>query len=264
MDILKYDPQWLRDQVGLVQQEPVLFAMSIEDNIMYGSKICTHARVEQAARLANAHDFIQALPQGYDAQCGERGVMLSGGQKQRIAIARALLKDPKILLLDEATSSLDAESEKLVQEALDRLMVGRTCVVVAHRLSTIRNADIIAVVQGGKVVEQGSHDELINRDGVYRRFGARQFGIVGLADQTVVAAEESSSDAAAISGPFSAVEALRSVAKSRGDDTAMMDSVQDLAVMDSEPDGLAELARELQNLEMSMQQTVAEIVHITR
>jgi len=265
MDILKYDPQWLRDQVGLVQQEPVLFAMSIEDNIMYGSKICTHARVEQAARLANAHDFIQALPQGYDAQCGERGVMLSGGQKQRIAIARALLKDPKILLLDEATSSLDAESEKLVQEALDRLMVGRTCVVVAHRLSTIRNADIIAVVQGGKVVEQGSHDELINRDGVYRRFGARQFGIVGLVETAAsAAAEADSSEAAAISGPFSAVEALRSVAKMRGDDTAMMDSVADLAVMDAEPEGLAELARELQQLDILMLQTVAEITHITR
>jgi len=262
MDILKYDPQWLRDQVGLVQQEPVLFAMSIEDNIMYGSKICTHARVEQAARLANAHDFIQALPQGYDAQCGERGVMLSGGQKQRIAIARALLKDPKILLLDEATSSLDAESEKLVQEALDRLMVGRTCVVVAHRLSTIRNADIIAVVQGGKVVEQGSHDELIAKDGVYRRFGARQFGIVGLAETGPTQTEET--EAAAITGPFSAVEALRSVAKSRGDDTSMMDAVQDLAVMDAEPEGLGELSRELQHLEMSMQQTVAEIVHITR
>ena len=264
MDILKYDPQWLRDQVGLVQQEPVLFAMSIEDNIMYGSKICTHARVEQAARLANAHDFIQALPQGYDAQCGERGVMLSGGQKQRIAIARALLKDPKILLLDEATSSLDAESEKLVQEALDRLMVGRTCVVVAHRLSTIRNADIIAVVQGGKVVESGSHDELIAKDGVYRRFGARQFGIVGLAEAGPSVSEESSAAAAEVAGPFSAVEALRSVAKSRGDDTSMMDAVQDLAVMDAEPEGLADLARDLQHLEMQMQQTVAEIVHITR
>ena len=264
MDILKYDPQWLRDQVGLVQQEPVLFAMSIEDNIMYGSKICTHARVEQAARLANAHDFIQALPQGYDAQCGERGVMLSGGQKQRIAIARALLKDPKILLLDEATSSLDAESEKLVQEALDRLMVGRTCVVVAHRLSTIRNADIIAVVQGGKVVEQGSHDELIARDGVYRRFGARQFGIVGLAETAAAAAVDVETDAAPITGPFSAVEALRSVDKSRKDDTLLQEAVQDLAVMDTEPAGLAELARELQFLETSMQQTVAEIVHVTR
>jgi len=266
MDILKYDPQWLRDQVGLVQQEPVLFAMSIEDNIMYGSKICTHARVEQAARLANAHDFIQALPQGYDAQCGERGVMLSGGQKQRIAIARALLKDPKILLLDEATSSLDAESEKLVQEALDRLMVGRTCVVVAHRLSTIRNADIISVVQGGKIVESGTHDDLLSRDGVYRRFGARQFGIIGLspAEADEAHAQETSSSSPAMTGPFSAVEALRSVAKSRGEDAEVMEAVAALAVMDAEPQGLADAARELQALEMTMQQTVAEIVHVTR
>ena len=253
--------------MGLVQQEPVLFAMSIEDNIMYGSKICTHARVEQAARLANAHDFIQALPQGYDAQCGERGVMLSGGQKQRIAIARALLKDPKILLLDEATSSLDAESEKLVQEALDRLMVGRTCVVVAHRLSTIRNADIISVVQGGKIVESGTHDDLLSRDGVYRRFGARQFGIIGLspAEADEQHAEAASASAgAAMTGPFSAVEALRSVAKSRGEDAEVMEAVQALAVMDAEPAGLADAARELQALEMTMQQTVAEIVHVTR
>ena len=293
MDILKYDPQWLRDQVrcghaailfehyfrdlilrywrtqvGLVQQEPVLFAMSIEDNIMYGSKICTHARVEQAARLANAHDFIQALPQGYDAQCGERGVMLSGGQKQRIAIARALLKDPKILLLDEATSSLDAESEKLVQEALDRLMVGRTCVVVAHRLSTIRNADIIAVVQGGKVVEKGTHDELIAKNGVYRRFGARQFGIVGLAEgmQGGEDREEAAGGgaAAAITGPFSSVEALRVVARLRGDDAEVMEAVQQLSVLESEPPGLAEAAREMQHLEEKMQQTVAEIVHAMR
>ena len=253
-------------QVGLVQQEPVLFAMSIEDNIMYGSKICTHARVEQAARLANAHDFIQALPQGYDAQCGERGVMLSGGQKQRIAIARALLKDPKILLLDEATSSLDAESEKLVQEALDRLMVGRTCVVVAHRLSTIRNADIIAVVQGGKIVEKGSHDELIAKNGVYRRFGARQFGIVGLAEglHTEERDEGERGGSAAITGPFSAVEALRLVAKLRSDDTDVMEAVGQLAVMEAEPAGLGDVAREMQHLEMQIQQTVAEIVHITR
>jgi ABC-type multidrug transport system fused ATPase/permease subunit len=182
-DIVEYNPQWLRDQVGLVQQEPVLFAMSIEDNITYGCKNCTHARVEQAARQANAHDFIQALPQGYDAQCGERGVTLSGGQKQRIAIARALLKDPKIFLLDEATSSsLDAESEELVQEALDRLMVGRTCVVVTHRLSTIRNADHIVVIQNGKIVERGTHDELVKMNFVYCRFGPSQYGIVGLAE----------------------------------------------------------------------------------
>jgi ABC-type methionine transport system ATPase subunit len=251
-------------QVGLVQQEPVLFAMSIEDNIMYGSKICTHARVEQAARLANAHDFIQALPQGYDAQCGERGVMLSGGQKQRIAIARALLKDPKILLLDEATSSLDAESEKLVQEALDRLMVGRTCVVVAHRLSTIRNADIIAVVQGGKVVEKGTHDDLIARNGVYRRFGARQFGIVGLAEGAPAEEKDDGAAAAAITGPFSAVESLRLVAKLRADDTEVMEAVGQLAVMELEPAGLADVAREMQHLEMQIQQTVAEIQHIVR
>jgi ABC-type methionine transport system ATPase subunit len=251
-------------QVGLVQQEPVLFAMSIEDNIMYGSKICTHARVEQAARLANAHDFIQALPQGYDAQCGERGVMLSGGQKQRIAIARALLKDPKILLLDEATSSLDAESEKLVQEALDRLMVGRTCVVVAHRLSTIRNADIIAVVQGGKVVEKGTHDDLISRNGVYRRFGARQFGIVGLAEGAPAEEKDDSPAAAAITGPFSAVESLRLVAKLRADDAEVMEAVGQLTVMELEPAGLADVAREMQHLEMQIQQTVAEIQHIVR
>ena len=245
--------------------------MSIEDNIMYGSKICTHARVEQAARLANAHDFIQALPQGYDAQCGERGVMLSGGQKQRIAIARALLKDPKILLLDEATSSLDAESEKLVQEALDRLMVGRTCVVVAHRLSTIRNADIIAVVQGGKVVEKGTHDELIAKNGVYRRFGARQFGIVGLAeglqgpgDEGREERVEAGAASAATTGPFSSVEALRVVARLRADDTEVMEAVQQLSVMEAEPPGLAEAAREMQQLEAQMQQTVAEIVHISR
>mmetsp|Transcript_46437 Transcript_46437/g.123189 ORF Transcript_46437/g.123189 Transcript_46437/m.123189 type:complete len:242 (-) Transcript_46437:509-1234(-) len=241
--------------------------MSIEDNIMYGSKICTHARVEQAARLANAHDFIQALPQGYDAQCGERGVMLSGGQKQRIAIARALLKDPKILLLDEATSSLDAESEKLVQEALDRLMVGRTCVVVAHRLSTIRNADIIAVVQGGKVVERGTHDELIAKNGVYRRFGARQFGIVGLAEGLQPDDKDernASGSGGAITGPFSALEALRTVGKQRSDDTDIMEAVGQLAVMEVEPAGLADVAREMNHLEMQIQQTVAEIVHITR
>mmetsp|Transcript_8308 Transcript_8308/g.21479 ORF Transcript_8308/g.21479 Transcript_8308/m.21479 type:complete len:142 (+) Transcript_8308:112-537(+) len=141
-------------------------------------------------------------------------------------------------------------------------MVGRTCVVVAHRLSTIRNADIIAVVQGGRVVEKGTHDELLNKDGVYRRFGARQFGIVGLAETLHEDAQES--DQAAVSGPFSAVEALRGIAKMRGEDTSVMDSVQLLAVMETEPEGLAEVAREMQRLEAQIQQTVAEIVHITR
>ncbi len=226
MDILKFDPQWLRDQIGLVQQEPILFAMTVEENIMYGSKICTNARVVQAAQLANAHDFISKLPQGYDAQCGERGVMLSGGEKQRIAIARALLKDPKVLLLDEATSALDAESEKLVQEALDRLMVGRTCVVVAHRLSTIRNADIICVIQGGKVAEQGSHDELINKpDGIYRRFGARQFGIIGMGDASSASAAAELEDAAQMTGPFNAADAIKRVADKRADDSDVMEAV---------------------------------------
>jgi len=265
IDILKFDPQWLRDQIGLVQQEPILFAMTVEENIMYGSKICTNARVVQAAQLANAHDFISKLPQGYDAQCGERGVMLSGGEKQRIAIARALLKDPKVLLLDEATSALDAESEKLVQEALDRLMVGRTCVVVAHRLSTIRNADIICVIQGGKVAEQGSHDELINKpDGIYRRFGARQFGIIGMGDSSLASAAAELDDAEQSSGPFNAADAIKRVADRRADDSDAMEAVQQLSSLPQEPPGLAEIARELQRLEMTVQQTVNEISHLAR
>merc|ERR1712216_783570 len=174
--IVIYDPQWLRGQIGLVSQEPVLFAASIEENIVYGSENATRGQVERAAKMANAHDFILRIPDGYKAQVGERGVMLSGGQKQRVAIARALLKDPTILLLDEATSALDSENEKLVQDALDRLMVGRTCVVIAHRLSTIQDADVICVVAGGKIVEQGTHAELVSLGGVYKKLGKRQFG----------------------------------------------------------------------------------------
>jgi ATP-binding cassette subfamily B protein len=128
-----------------------------------------------AAMAANAHDFIAALPDGYDTQVGERGVRLSGGQRQRVAIARALLKDPKILLLDEATSALDAESEHLVQEALERLMKGRTVMVIAHRLSTVKNADLVVVIDRGRVVESGSHSALIEADGLYRRLVERQF-----------------------------------------------------------------------------------------
>nr|CAD40903.1 OSJNBa0036B21.21 [Oryza sativa Japonica Group]CBW45777.1 ORW1943Ba0077G13.5 [Oryza rufipogon] len=161
VDIKTLQLKWLRDQIGLVNQEPALFATTILENILYGKPDATMAEVEAAATSANAHSFIALLPNGYNTQVGERGLQLSGGQKQRIAIARAMLKNPKILLLDEATSALDAGSENIVQEALDRLMVGRTTVVVAHRLSTIRCVDMIAVIQQGQVVETGTHDELL-------------------------------------------------------------------------------------------------------
>ncbi|PIN19671.1 Multidrug/pheromone exporter, ABC superfamily [Handroanthus impetiginosus] len=167
VDIKTLQLKWLRNQIGLVNQEPALFATTILENILYGKPDATVAEVEAAASAANAHSFITLLPNGYSTQVGERGVQLSGGQKQRIAIARAMLKDPKILLLDEATSALDAGSESIVQEALDRLMVGRTTVVVAHRLSTIRNVDSIAVLQQGQVVETGTHEELIAKGAAY-------------------------------------------------------------------------------------------------
>nr|GLL39213.1 ABC transporter B family member 19-like [Ipomoea trifida] len=165
VDLRTLQLRWLRDQIGLVNQEPALFATTILENILYGKPDATMAEVEAAASAANAHGFITLLPNGYNTQVGERGVQLSGGQKQRIAIARAMLKNPKILLLDEATSALDAGSESIVQEALDRLMVGRTTVVVAHRLSTIKNVDSIAVIQQGQVVETGTHEELIAKAG---------------------------------------------------------------------------------------------------
>ncbi|CAL9050617.1 unnamed protein product [Musa banksii] len=161
VDIKTLQLKWLREQIGLVNQEPALFATTILENILYGKPDATIGEVEAAASAANAHSFISQLPSAYNTQVGERGVQLSGGQKQRIAIARAMLKNPKILLLDEATSALDAGSESIVQEALDRLMVGRTTVVVAHRLSTIRNVDMIAVIQQGQVVETGAHEDLL-------------------------------------------------------------------------------------------------------
>lgn len=160
-DVRTYQLRWLRKQVGLVGQEPTLFAGTIRENIVYGAEAATEAEVEGAARAANAHDFISNLKDGYETPCGDRGVQLSGGQKQRIAIARAILKDPAVLLLDEATSALDSQSEKVVQEALDRVMVGRTSVVVAHRLSTVQNCDLIAVLEKGAVVEKGTHASLM-------------------------------------------------------------------------------------------------------
>lgn len=169
VDIRKLKLSWLRQQMGLVSQEPVLFNENIRANIAYGSGgNATEEEIIAATKAANAHKFISSLPQGFDTSVGERGIQLSGGQKQRIAIARAILKDPKILLLDEATSALDAESERVVQDALDRVMVNRTTVVVAHRLSTIKGADIIAVVKNGVIAEKGRHDALMKiTDGVY-------------------------------------------------------------------------------------------------
>ncbi|KAK9733051.1 hypothetical protein RND81_04G040300 [Saponaria officinalis] len=168
INIKEFQLRWLRQKIGLVSQEPVLFGSSIKDNIAYGKDGATDEEIRTATELANASKFIDKLPQGVDTLVGEHGTQLSGGQKQRVAIARAILKDPRILLLDEATSALDAESEKVVQEALDRIMVNRTTVVVAHRLSTVRNADIIAVIHQGKVVEKGQHSDLVNDpDGAY-------------------------------------------------------------------------------------------------
>jgi ATP-binding cassette subfamily B (MDR/TAP) protein 1 len=166
-DLREINVQWLRDNIGLVSQEPVLFARTIYENIAYGMSGATEEDIIRVSKSANAHDFISQFPNGYHTHVGDKGAQLSGGQKQRIAIARVLLKNPKILLLDEATSALDSESEYIVQEALNGLMGGgeRTTVVVAHRLSTIRNADMIAVVKEGRVVETGTHDELVNTSG---------------------------------------------------------------------------------------------------
>lgn len=164
----------LRDHMALVSQDPVLFSGSIRDNIRYGRLDATDAEVEAAAKAANAHDFIEGFPKGYETEVGERGQQLSGGQRQRVSIARAILRDPPVLVLDEATSALDAESEALVQQALDQLQRDRTTVVIAHRLSTIRDADIICVLEGGQIVERGTHDDLLRTGGAYSRLVARQ------------------------------------------------------------------------------------------
>jgi len=166
--------KWLRAQIGLVSQEPVLFSGTIADNIRYGKPDATMEEVVKAAKASNAHKFVKKFPDGYDTEVGERGAQLSGGQKQRIAIARAIIKNPKVLLLDEATSALDSESEKVVQEALNNVMKGRTTVVIAHRLSTIRHADTIAVISNGVVAETGTHEELIKREGLYHNLVMRQ------------------------------------------------------------------------------------------
>jgi len=175
IDIRDVQQASLRQQIAIVQQEPVLFHRSLAENIAYGRPGATRAQIEEAAKLANAHDFIARLPKGYETLVGERGIKLSGGERQRVAIARAFLSDARVLILDEATSSLDSESELLIQQAMERLMVGRTTIVIAHRLSTVRALDRLLVFDGGKVVEEGTHEQLVKRDGgIYRRLFERQ------------------------------------------------------------------------------------------
>jgi ATP-binding cassette, subfamily B, bacterial MsbA len=174
-DIRQVQLKSWREQIGIVLQEPILFSTTIRENIAYGRLTATQKEIEAAARAANACEFIERLPQGYDTLVGERGVKLSGGQRQRIAIARALLRNPRLLILDEATSSLDNESEHLVQQALERLMKDRTTIVIAHRLSTIQNADKIVVIEKARIIEEGKHEELLAREGAYHRLYTRTF-----------------------------------------------------------------------------------------
>jgi ATP-binding cassette, subfamily B, bacterial len=165
----------LRRQIGVVPQETILFSGTIAENIAFGQTNFEMKAVEEAAKIANAHQFISQLSQGYQTRVGERGANFSGGQRQRLAIARAVLLNPRILILDEATSALDSESEALVQEALERIMVGRTTFIIAHRLATVRRANRILVVEKGKIIEAGSHGELLTLNGRYARFYAQQF-----------------------------------------------------------------------------------------
>jgi ATP-binding cassette, subfamily B, bacterial MsbA len=174
-DIRNVSIESLRRQIGIVLQENILFSGTLEENIKYGRPDATREQILDAARAANADEFISKLPDGYSTVVGERGSRLSGGQRQRVAIARAILKDPRILIFDEATSALDTQSERLIQQAMDRLMSGRTTFVIAHRLSTIQRADMILVMDQGRLVESGRHEELVKRDGLYSRLHALQF-----------------------------------------------------------------------------------------
>ena len=176
IDIKNISLKKYRDLIGIVPQESFLFSGTIAENISFGKENVTIEEIEKAAKMANAYEFIKELQEGFETEVGERGVILSGGQKQRIAIARALIQNPEILILDEATSALDTESERLVQDALDRLMVNRTTFVIAHRLSTIINADKIVVMENGMIKEIGKHQELLDKNGLYKHFYDIQFG----------------------------------------------------------------------------------------
>jgi ABC-type multidrug transport system ATPase subunit len=224
------------------------------------------ANVQRAAKMANAHDFIMRIPDAYKAQVGERGVMLSGGQRQRIAISRAVLKDPKILLLDEATSALDSENEKLVQEALDRLMVGRTSVVIAHRLSTIVDSDQIIVIQNGRIVERGTHDELIRMNGVYKRLGRRQFGLKNklgdVVEPKAIAVTKPEGDAS--QDVSSAVELIRRTLQQRRRNNSVQQVAARVQQMRTEPERLKVLVRDLQTAETSFQAAVKKIQDLSK
>ena len=168
------DSSWLHQNVGVVTQEPIMFSTTIRENIRLTKPQATQEELEAVSTTANAHSFISDLPDGYDTYVGEGGIQLSGGQKQRIAIARCLLQNPKILLLDEATSALDTQSERLVQSALEKASKGRTTIIVAHRLSTVQNADMIFCIKKGKVKESGSHNELLTKEGLYAELVGNQ------------------------------------------------------------------------------------------
>jgi len=176
-DLKDYSLRNLRSHIGVVSQDIILFDDTVRNNILFGKPTATNEEIIEAAKAAYAHEFVMNMPNGYDTSIGERGIKLSGGQKQRISLARAIIKNPKILILDEATSSLDTDSETKIQKALEGIMPGRTTIIIAHRLSTIQKADRIVVMDKGKIIQQGSHEELFEKGGVYRELYAMQFGL---------------------------------------------------------------------------------------